>query len=139
MASRDTVAIHKRIFEEGFNQHNMSMVDELISPDYVNYDMPAPAPGREGFKQVMGAFFSAFPDMKVTIEGVVAEGDTVASRGVVHGTHRGEFQGIPPTGKQLTVKYMDMWRFVDGKAVENWVQMDMLGLLQQLGAIPHPG
>ena len=138
MPDADIRTIHRRIFEEGFNQHNMDLVADLISPDYVNYDLPAPAPGREGFKQVMAMFFTAFPDMRVTLERALVEGDAVASRGVITGTHQGPFQGIPPTGKQVTVKYMDMWRFAGGQAVENWVQLDMLGLLQQLGAIPQP-
>jgi steroid delta-isomerase-like uncharacterized protein len=138
MSSTDNRSIHRRIFDEGVNQHDIERVDDLISPEYVNHDMPAPAPGREGFKQVMAMFFTAFPDMKVTIEDVIAEGDKVVSRGVFTGTHQGDFQGIPATQKSVRVKYIDIWRFEDGKAVENWVQIDTMGMMQQLGVIPGP-
>src|SRR3954451_20792522 len=131
--------LHRRIFDEGFSQHNLDNVNDLIDPNYTNHDMPGPVPGREGFKQVMAMFFAAFPDMQVNMEQAVVEGDTIASRGYITGTHRGEFQGIPATGKRLNVKYMDFWRFANGKATDNWVQPDMLGLLQQLGAIPTQG
>lgn len=69
---------------------------------------------------------------------VIAEGDRVCSRGVMYGTHRGEFMGIPPTGKKVEVKYTDIWRLDKGKFVENWVQMDMMGMMQQLGLAPRP-
>ena len=84
-------------------------------------------------------FLTAFPDFHVTLEDVIAEGDKVASRGVWRGTHQGNFMGIPATGKSVAVSYSDIWRFENGKAVENWVQMDMLGLMQQLGVAPAPG
>jgi steroid delta-isomerase-like uncharacterized protein len=139
MSNHDNRALHRRIFEEGVNRHDLGLVDEVIHPNYVNYDMPAPAPGREGFKQVMAMFFTAFPDMHVNIEDVISEGDKVVSRGTFTGTHKADFQGIPPTGKRITVKYIDIWRFENGQAVENWVQLDNLGMLQQLGASPTPG
>jgi hypothetical protein len=74
----------------------------------------------------------------VTFEAEFADGDYVFHRGYVTGTHQGEWQGIPPTGKQVKMKTLDIWRIADGKAVENWVQMDMLGLMQQLGVVPPP-
>jgi len=134
----DIKALHRRGFEEGINQKRLDVFDELIADDYVNYTFPAPAPGREGFKQVMGMFISAIPDMHVTIEEQAAEGDTVASRGTFTGTHRGAFMGIPATGKPVSIGYIDFWKFRDGKGRENWVQMDMLGLMRQLGVIPAP-
>jgi predicted ester cyclase len=77
--------------------------------------------------------------MHVTLEDEIAEGDKVITRGYFSGTHQGEFQGIPPTGKQIKVSYIDIWRVENGKLVENWIQMDMVGLLQQLGVIPPMG
>jgi predicted ester cyclase len=77
--------------------------------------------------------------MRVTLEEELAEDDKVTTRGYFTGTHKGDFQGIPPTGKQIKVKYIDVWRITNGKMVENWVQMDQLGLMQQLGVIPMPG
>ena len=139
MSTEQNKAMVRRVFEEGINANNPSVFDEVIGASYVNHDMPAPAPGPEGLKQVIGAFTAAFPDMRVVIEDVVAEGDRVVSRGEMTGTHRGAFMGLPATGKQIRVGYIDVWRVADGKLVENWVKLDMLGMMQQLGAVPGPG
>jgi predicted ester cyclase len=128
----------RRVFEEGFTQGNAGVFDEVLAPNYVNYDFPMPVPGREGLKQVQSLFRTAFPDLRVSIEDEVAEGDRVASRGYLAGTHRGEFMGLAPTGKPINVAYIDMWRVENGQLVENWVRMDMVGMMQQLGAIPAP-
>lgn len=138
MSTETNKTIVHRIFEEGFNQNKPQVWDELIAPNYVNHDFPTPAPGAEGFKMVAGMFLAAFPDLHATLEGAVAEGDRVATRGYFTGTHKGEFNGIPATGKSVQVKYIDVWRLENGKAVENWVQMDMVGLMQQLGVMPAP-
>jgi len=129
----------RRIFEEGINQNKQGVFDELIALSYVNHDIPAPAPGLQGFKMVIGMFLAAFPDMRVTIEEELAEGSKVITRGYFTGTHQGDFQGIPPTGKQIKVKYIDIWLVENGKLMENWVRLDELGLMQQLGVIPTPG
>ena len=138
MSAEENKATVRRLIEEGMNQGNLNVFDELLDANYVNYDFPAPAPGPEGFKQVIGMFQAGFPDMHVTIEEVLAEGDKISTRGYFTGTHRGEFMGIPPTGKPIRVNYIDLWRVQDGKLVENWVQMDQLGMMQQLGVIPTP-
>lgn len=138
MSTDDAAALVHRVFEEGVNQKNLAVFEEVLAPTYVNYNFPAPAPGPEGFKQVMAMFFQAFPDIHETTEEIVAEGDKVATRGYFTGTHRGEFMNIPATGKQVRVSYIDIWRVENGKLVENWVQMDLLGMLQQLGVIPTP-
>ena len=138
MSAAENKATVRRLIEEGMNRKNMRVFDELLDANYVNYDFPAPAPGPEGFKQVIGMFQAGFPDMHVTIEGEVADGDTVSTRGYFTGTHRGEFMGIQPTGKPIKVSYIDVWRVKDGRLVENWVQMDRLGMMQQLGVIPQP-
>ena len=126
----------RRVFEEGLNSRRLQVLDEIIAPTYVNHTFPAPAPGLEGFKQVVAMFTTAFPDMHITIEDVIADGDKVVTRGFFTGTHRGAFMNIPATGKSVTAHYIDIWQFAGGKAVENWVQMDLLGLMRQLGAIP---
>ena len=136
MSTEKNKALVHRVFEEGFNQNKASVIDELIAPNYVNYDFPAPAPGREGFKIVTSMFLAAFPDMHITLEEKIAEGDKVVTRGYFTGTHQSEFMGIAATGKQVNVKYIDIWRVKDGQLVENWVQMDLLGLMQQLGVAP---
>ena len=139
MSAQENKALVRRIFEEGINQNQPNVFNELIDPSYVNHDFPAPSQGVEGFKMVIDMFRAAFPNMQVTLEEELAEDDKVITRGYFTGTHQGDFQGIPPTGKQIKVKYIDVWRVTNGKLVENWVQMDQLGLMQQLGVMPVPG
>ena len=139
MSTEQNKALIHRIFEEGMNQNKMGVIDELIASNYVNHDLPTPAPGAEGFKMVVGMFRTAFPDIHITIEDSLAEGDKVMTRGNFAGTHQGAFMNIPPTGKKVTVKYLDVWRIDEhGKAAENWVQMDIMGLMVQLGVVPPP-
>jgi steroid delta-isomerase-like uncharacterized protein len=140
MSTEENKALVRRIFEEGVNQNNPSVWDELLAPNFVIYNPPfGMQPNREGFRQMLTGFRTAFPDLHMTFEAEFADGEYVIHRGYVTGTHKGEFQGIPPTGKQVKVKGIHIWRFANGKAVENWVQLDMLGLMQQLGVIPAPG
>lgn len=122
-----------RFFEAGINENKSDVFDEIIAPNYVNHNLPAPAPGPEGLRQVVGMFKEGFPDLHATVEAAVADDDRVATQGYITGTHNGPFMNIPPTGKSIHVNYIDIWRIENGKAVENWVQMDMLGLMQQLG------
>jgi len=138
--AEENKALTRRLFEEGVNQNNPSVFDELIAPDFVNHDAPPGIPrGPEGMRQLVAMFRTAFPDMRVTFEEELADGDSVIHRGYVTGTHQGDFQGIPPTAKQVKIKTIDIWRVANGKMVENWVQMDMLGMMQQLGVVPAPG
>jgi predicted ester cyclase len=92
----------------------------------------------DAWKQFTAPFMEAFPDLRLTVEDIVAEGDTVAARVAFRGTHRGEFQGIPPTGKQVAFSSMVFNHVVDGKVEEHWVELDLLRLMGQLGAIPEP-
>jgi predicted ester cyclase len=130
MSTESNKAVIRRGFEEGINQGNLSVFDELVAPTYVNHTFPAPVTGPDAMKGAVQAFKTGFPDMQITLEDVLAEGDRVATRGY--------FNGIPATGKAIKVNYSDVWRLEDGKPVENWVQIDMMGLLQQLGVIPTP-
>lgn len=138
-----SIETNKRIivdgFEQGMNQGNVAYFDQHVASTYVNHGIPVPATGPDAMRMAVGLFKSAFPDFRVVIEQVVAEGDRVSTRGYFTGTHLGEFNGIPPTGKSIRADYVDIWRIEAGKVAENWVQMDMLGLLQQLGVIPTPG
>jgi predicted ester cyclase len=126
------------MFERAINQRDDTVFDEFIAKNYVNYDMPMPEPGPAGLRALMGGFFAAFPDMRIVIEETIGEGDLVCTRGYFEGTHNGEFMGVPATGNKVNVKYIDIWRVADGKAEENWVRLDMLGLMQQLGVVPTP-
>jgi steroid delta-isomerase-like uncharacterized protein len=110
-------------------------LDELVAPDIVDHNpIPNQAPGRDGFKQWMAAARTAFPDMRGTVEDVVAEADRVAARMTWHGTHLGEFVGVGPTAKHVSFAAFHLVRFSEGRAVEWWGTADLLGALQQLGA-----
>jgi len=123
--------------EELWNQGKMELVDELWAPDFVNHDPTNPeVRDREGFKQWVIVARTAFPDLNVTIDDMIAEGDKVATRWTVRGTQKGEFGKIPATGKQVTFTGITISRIVDGKTVETWWSGDDLGMLQQLGVIP---
>jgi steroid delta-isomerase-like uncharacterized protein len=136
MSAAENKAMVRRVFEEALNAGHDAVLDELLAADYVNHDMPAPAPGAEGFKQVIAQFRAAFPDMAVTIQDEFADGDLVGTRGRFTGTHQGDFMGIPASGMPIDIQYIDLWRVRDGKLAENWVQMDTAGLMQQIGARP---
>jgi predicted ester cyclase len=139
MSADKNKALLRRLFEEGLNQNKPSVLDELIAPDFVIHDSPlGMLRGPEGFRQLIETFRKAFPDIHVTFEQEFADGDYVIHRGYTTATHKGEFQGIAPTGKHVKLNTLDIWRVANGKAVENWVQMDLLGLMQQLGAIHAP-
>ena len=138
MSTENDKALVRRATEEAINRGNLALLDELVSSDFVLHDpnYPQPVRGAEGLKQYFQTFRSAFPDLHFTIEDIIGEGDTVAVRQTGRGTHQGELFGIPPTGKQVTVTAMIFHRFVNGKPVENWVNSDSMGMLQQLGVIP---
>jgi steroid delta-isomerase-like uncharacterized protein len=139
MSTETNKAIVHRYVEEGYNACNMDVIDELFAADFVNHDPAQPAVrDLQGLKQLIMGQRAAFPDVRTTIEDLVAEGDMVVKRFTVRGTHTGDFYGIPPTGKQFTLEGIDILRFVDGKIQEIWSGYDMLGVLQQLGVMPQP-
>ena len=112
------------------------MFDEVISPDYVSHFFPPDLPpGPEGVRRFVAAFRRAFPDIHVTCDQIIAEGDIATSRITVRATYKGEFQGISPTSKPVTVESIDLWRFGGGKALEGCGGPNVLGLLEQLRAI----
>jgi steroid delta-isomerase-like uncharacterized protein len=118
---------------------NIDAVADFVTPDYVRHDPNGPeVRGIEMEQQLLAMYRTAFPDLHFDIEHLVAEGDMVVARFTAHGTQQGELLGIPPTGKQVTVAAMELFRLADGKIAEQWVNLDVLGLLQQLGAIPGP-
>ncbi len=119
------------------NKHNLDLIDELYAPDCVVYESGTAHRGREAFKQGLSAYFAAF-DIDSKTEFLLAEGDLVASHDVMRFKHIAPFQGIPPTGKEATIMTNDIYRIVDGKIVEQWVEGNMPALLQQLGIAPAP-
>jgi len=135
MSTEDNKALVRRLYAEVMGKGNMAEADELLSTNYVEH-LPVPTPGREGLKQLVMMVLSAFPDIHPTVEDAVAEGDRVAVRIVARGTHQNAFMGIPPSGKAVEWREMHIYRVVGGKIVEHWGEIDQLGLLQQIGAIP---
>jgi len=133
-------ALVRRLFEEVWNQGNLTAIDELFATSYIRYDPAAPeAKGLAGFKHFVTTLRRAFPDIEVALEDVIAEGDKMAARAIWRGTHQGEYLGIAPTGRQVAVMGTVTLRIVHDKFQEGWLNMDTLGLLQQLGAIPPLG
>jgi steroid delta-isomerase-like uncharacterized protein len=131
-------ALSIRVEEEIFNQGNLDVADEVYDKDFIDHGPPEETKGPEGMKQFASQFRSAFPDLKITSQDQIAEGDKVVDRTIVTGTHNGEFQGIAPTGKQVAVDVIVVNRIAGGKIAESWSSIDMLGLMQQIGAVPPP-
>ncbi len=133
-ADPDLIEAARQQFNAGDVQ---GYVETLYAPHaLIHYWPPALPPGWEGAKLFYARFAAAFPDVALTFDDVIQEGDRVAIRYQVAMTQRGEFQGIPPTGKRVTMTGITILRFAEGKVVERWGESDFLGLLQQLGVIP---
>ena len=132
-------ALARRFLEEGWDKGNLKVLDEVLAANFVDHNPPPGLAGdREGEKQAITLWRAAFPDLKSTIEDLIVEGDRVAGRVTVRGTHKGEFMGISPTGRQVTIEGMFIGRAAAGKIAETWSQFDATGLMQQLGAMPSP-
>jgi steroid delta-isomerase-like uncharacterized protein len=140
MSIEENKALVRREYEQGVNRGDFDVRNEVLASNYVGHFPGAPPiQGINAFKEFTSAFFTAFPDLHTTIEDLIAEGDKVAVRQTWRGTHTGNFQGIPPTGKQVTFTSREVYHVTGGKLAEEWVELDMLGLLQQLGVIPPMG
>ncbi|MEO3806866.1 ester cyclase [Nonomuraea sp. B1E8] len=112
-------------------------IDEFVDPDVrIGTPLPIETKGTQALKDVLAALHRAFPDLHVEIEDMIAEGDRVVTRNTVTGTHRGEYMGVPPTGKSVTYKEIIIARFADGRVAETWAVVDVLSVMRQLGAIP---
>ena len=131
-------AVVRRFIEEVQNRKDWAAYDELNAPDFVNLSAPPGVPtDREGGKMFLTAFANAFPDSQIAVDDMIAEGDRVVTKKTMTGTHIGEFNGIPPTGKRVAIQYVDILRLRDGQIIEHWLSMDQLSFLQQLGVIPQ--
>lgn len=125
---------------ENWNRGDLDSYLEIYDPDVVLHGYPPGLPaGVQGARLFYQGLWSAFPNPHLVFEDVVAEGERVAVRYLLRATHRGDFMGVPPTDKEVTITGITILRFAGGKCVERWNQADMLGLLQQLGAVPTPG
>ena len=123
-------------FIDGMNNQDYTFIDRLIDPNFVDHD-PAPgqAPGLQGIKDLMKMLFTAFPDIHVTIDHVVADGDTVAGAVTTTGAQDGDFMGIPKSGKKISMREVHMMRVTDDKMVEHWGLGDGMSMMQQLGVL----
>lgn len=139
MSEEENKRIVRRLVEEFQSGHKFEVGEELTADDFIDR---TPGPGESGNKKDGLEFFKyiweAFPDFSVEIKEQIAEGDRVATLKTFSGTHKGEFIGIPPTGKHVAFDVFDMLRIRDGKLVEHWNVVDMAGMWQQLGAMPPP-
>jgi steroid delta-isomerase-like uncharacterized protein len=130
--------VAKRLANDIFSRGDMHAFDEIIADGYVNHHMPVPdVPGtKSGFRQLVKATRHAFPDVRVNVQDIVAEGDLVVFHDTVTATSNGDFLGVPPNGKQLDWTEIHFLRVANGQIVEHWTNFDQLGILMQLGAIP---
>ena len=136
--SEENKALARR-FLQMFELGEPNMAEEIVSADYYNHDAPDPSIGLEGIKTAVTNFKKAFPDAQVKIAFQLTEGDKVVTRYTWHGTHQGEYFGIPATGKPVNWNVMVAFRIDDGKIREAWINYDLLGVMQQLGVAPIPG
>ena len=140
--SDENKAKARRLFEEGFSQGNTDVVDEVLDPNFVCYDPNSESGevrGSETIKAEIEYFRNAVADLTYTIEDQIEEDDKVVTRYTVSGTHQGEFFGVPPTGKRISMTGVSIDRFEGGKMVEEWPEYDLLGVMQQIEAVPAPG
>jgi steroid delta-isomerase-like uncharacterized protein len=133
-------ALMRNYIEEAWNKGNLDFIDKNFSSDFVSHGtLPGQPTNRDGVKRVIGTIRNAIPDLHITIEDMLAEGDKVASRWVTKGTHKGDLMGAKPTGNKISVSETVVVRVKDGKVVEGWANRDDLGFLQQIGLIPPLG
>jgi predicted ester cyclase len=132
-ANKKTVREFTRVFK---NEHNVDVIERLFSRDFRHHFAPPTRPGLEGFKDIGRMMNHAFPDVVVTEEDLIANDNTVVERSSAVATHKGDFMGTAPTGRQIRWTEIHIYRFVDGKIAQHWVEFSLLQLLQQIGAIP---
>lgn len=137
--SSGAAKLENRFSEGVIANHDPALLNDLLGDDFISHHFPAPGNNNKAvFMEGMKGLFAGFPDVKVTRVEQHEVGDKVYTYAFWEGTHTGAFMGVPPTGKKVHVEYMDIWRAKDGKIRENWVVMDIMGLMIQLGVVPPP-
>jgi predicted ester cyclase len=136
--ARQHEAAVRRYFAEAWSEGHLDVLDDLLAADYINHtpSTPNPPPGPAGLKPIVAAFRVAFPDLRFTVEDVVVDGDRVAVRVRMEGTHTGPLFDIAPTRRHVSVEQMNLERFRGDRIVEHWRVTDELGLMRQLGVVP---
>jgi len=137
MTSPDELRALRRLFDDQIiNGHNLDAIPGWFAPDFVDHvEIPGMPSGVEGVRARHAMLFTAMPDIHIDVDDVIADGDTTAARFTITGTDTGGFMGMPATGKAVRVTGMDFMRFANKRIVEHWGEMDMLGLMQQLGVL----
>jgi predicted ester cyclase len=138
MSEEQNKRVFERVIEEAYSRGNVDVLDEAFAPNFIEHQAGIVPPTAEGVKRSIAFLRAAFPDMKLTIEEIIASGDKTWARITGRGTHQGPFMGIPPTGKSIVVTVMDVCRFEQGQIVEHWGVADQLAVMAQLGALPRP-
>ncbi|WP_313691128.1 ester cyclase [Halorarum halobium] len=136
--SRENERLARRIPEELATERDLDLVEELYAEDAVEHDPVGDHRGRDAIRRSFEQFLEGFPDVTATVEDVVTEGDRVAMRVTIRGTHEGLFMGVEPTNRSFEIQNTVFTRIEDGKIVERWVQPDMFGMLNQLGIVDSP-
>jgi predicted ester cyclase len=139
MSIEENKAVVRRFFEELLSTDNLALADELLSPGFRFYFAGSPDPmDLKQYKEFLVARRAAFPDRCFVVEEMIAEGDKVSARFTMHGVHQGEFRGITPSGTEVKMTGIDMIHLAEGKMVEDRIEVDQLGMMQQLGVIASP-
>ncbi len=140
MSAEENKAVVRRWYIDVFQNGKLDIIDQIFSPDYVNHDTSAPPPGwprgPQGARAVVATYRGAFPDIHYAIDDQIAQGDRVVTRWTARATNTGPLMGMPPSGKKVTVTGVTIERIAGGKIAETWANFDLLGLLQQIGAVP---
>lgn len=138
MTLEENKDIARRFIQRVFVEADPAAVDELASEDFMPHSWGQMPPGRDSLKAAQKRVTQGISDARMTIEDLIAEGDKVAVRLISHGRHTGEFMGVPASSKEYDISETHIFRITGGKVVEHWLNADMLGLMQQIGALPAP-
>ncbi len=138
MSEEQNKRVFERVIKEAYSKGNVDVLDEAFAPNFIEHQAGIVPPTAEGVRRSIALIRTAFPDMNLTIEEIIAVGDKTWARITGRGTHKGPFMGIPPTGKPIAVTVMDVCRFEGGKIVEHWGVADQLAVMAQIGALPQP-
>jgi steroid delta-isomerase-like uncharacterized protein len=136
-AEKANIAIVRKFFDVGPSKGDIAAADALLHPEFsLHTPLPTPGPAIEEMNTVITTCRAAFHGLHVTIDDIMADGNKVIARFTARGTHNGEFMSVPPTGKAITLTAIEIFRVKDGKIVELWGEVNMMGLMQQLGMLP---
>jgi predicted ester cyclase len=128
----------RRVVDEAYSQGDLKVLDEVFAPGFVEHQAGIAPPNVDGVKGSIAFLRAAFPDLRLSLEEIVASGDKTWARITARGSHQGPFMGVPPTGKPFAITVLDVCRFENGKVVEHWGVADQLALMAQIGALPRP-